>query len=284
MALNILENFDLKSMGIGPKSIHLVVEALKFAFAHRLDLGDPDFVDIEETVAKMLDKNYAKTLAAAISRNATHDPAFYWPTTPHKKRYLPEDKGTTHISVVDKDRNVISLTTTVNAEFGSCFMGPETGIIYNNQMDDFSSPGVPNYYGLAPSDENFIAPRKRPVSSMTPLIVLDGEGAPVLSIGGTGGPRIFTNVLQSVLNILIWNKNIKASTLMPRYHHQLIPNVLRYENDNPLPEATIKELKSFGHKMIMAAVGVVNGVHIVEHGEMLEAASDWRKYANARGY
>lgn len=287
MALNILEHFDLKSMGFSAQSIHLIVEALKFAFSHRLDLGDPDFVDVTATMAKMLDKTYASRLAAAISLNQTQDVDFYWASRheTNKKRYVPDDRGTTHISVVDAERNLVSLTTTVNAQFGAMFMGPDTGIIYNNQMDDFSSPGVPNTYGLAPSEENFIKPKKRPMSSMTPLIITDeATGAPIMTIGGTGGPKIFTNVLQSLINILVWNKNIKASTLLPRYHHQLIPNNLVYEIENPLPEATILQLKKFGHKMQASTVGIVNGVHLVDGGATLEAASDWRKYAEAKGY
>lgn len=113
MALNILENFDLEGLGWGDTSIHLVVEALKFAFAHRLGLGDPDFVDITDMVARMKDKTYAKALAQLISLNHTREPEFYFGPSARVRRFIPYDSGTTHISVVDADRNLIAITTTV---------------------------------------------------------------------------------------------------------------------------------------------------------------------------
>eukprot|EP01129_Flabellula_baltica_P005271 TRINITY_DN1894_c0_g1_i1.p1 TRINITY_DN1894_c0_g1~~TRINITY_DN1894_c0_g1_i1.p1 ORF type:complete len:545 (+),score=123.34 TRINITY_DN1894_c0_g1_i1:3-1637(+) len=219
--LDIMENFDLggeNTLG----DVHKFIEASRFAFTNRMSLGDPDFVNILEVYNSMTNKTHAKELSERITEG-THPFDYYSDFTDLKNTV--QDHGTSHFSVTDKDGMSISLTHTVNGAWGSHIVGSNTGILWNNQIADFSSPGSSNVYGLAPHEENFIEPGKRPLSSMVPSIFTK-EGKTKLVIGASGGPRIISATAQVILNVVDYKMDIKRAIEAPRVHHQNLPEVL----------------------------------------------------------
>lgn len=223
--LNILENFDLQKYGFGSAdAMHVTAEAEKYAYADRSEyLGDPDFVKVP--VQALTSKEYAKTLAQQIDLNKARPSETIKPgnLTPY------ESNQTTHYSVVDKQGNAVAVTYTLNTTFGSGIVAGDTGILLNNEMDDFSAkPGVPNVYGLVGGDANAVGPGKRPLSSMSPTIVAK-DGHTWLVTGSPGGSRIITTVLQMVLNTIDFDMNVAGATHAPRFHHQWLPDELRVE-------------------------------------------------------
>jgi len=241
--LNILEGYDLKALGHnGADSLHLMVEAMRLAYADRArHLGDPDFTAVP--VKGLVSKAYAARLRAGIDPARTRpsaavnagDPAPY------------ESAETTHYSVVDGDGNVVSNTYTLNFSYGTGIVAAGTGILLNNEMDDFSAkPGVANAYGLIGGEANAVAPRKRPLSSMTPTIVFR-DGAPWLVTGSPGGSRIITTVLQMVVNVVDHGLNVAAATAAPRIHHQWLPDRLFVERG--LSPDTLRLLRARGHQI-----------------------------------
>ncbi len=241
--LNILKHFDIKTSGVNTAdSTHIITEAMKFAYADRSRyLGDPDFVNIP--VKKLLSPAYAKIIATKISKKRVLNSKEISPG-----RYLSQESPqTTHFSVIDKDGNMVSNTYTLNFSFGSGITVPGTGILLNNEMDDFSSkPGVPNGYGLLGGEANSIESEKRPLSSMTPVIVLN-KSMPWLATGSPGGSRIITIVLNFLLNKMVHGMNIASATLTPRFHHQWYPETLMLEKGFPIDSANI--LKAKGHNI-----------------------------------
>jgi len=237
LALNILEAFDLGGMGKTAASVHLVVEALKHAFADRARwMGDADFVKVP--VAKLTSRAYADARRALIDPKATKDADVYGTT-----KQLEDDDGTTHISVLDAEGNMLACTSTVNTSFGSKVYVPGWGIVLNNEMDDFSAqPGVPNAYGLIGSEANAIAPRKRTLSSMTPTLVVKAD-EPFMIAGGSGGPTIITGTLLALLNVIDFGATPEQAVTMSRFHHQWKPEKLFMEPGG-IPE---DEMKPFGH-------------------------------------
>jgi len=224
--LNVLEGFDLTATGPGSSaSIHRVAETMKLAFADRAAyMGDADFVDVP--VARLISREYAGTQRARI------DPA---KATPVKAPGLPaDDQGTAHLSVTDGQGGAVGITMTINTSYGSGITVPGTGIILNNEMDDFSvAPDTPNAYGLVDTrGANAIAPGKRPLSSMTPTLLLKDD-KPFMVTGSPGGPRIISTVLLTILNVVDWGMDIQAAVSAPRYHHQWIPDTLRVEPETP---------------------------------------------------
>lgn len=223
--LNILENWNLAALGHNSAAyIHRVAAAMQRAYADRSRfLGDPDFVDVP--VARLTDKRYAAALASAIDLERSTPSAAIAPGAP-----LPaESPQTTHFSVWDRDGNVVSNTYTLNFSFGSGIAVPGAGFLLNNEMDDFSAkPGVPNAYGLVGAEANSVAPRKRPLSSMTPTIVLRA-GQPLLATGSPGGSVIINVVLQEILNVIDFQMNVAHATAAPRFHHQWLPDSLVLE-------------------------------------------------------
>ncbi|QQS44939.1 MAG: gamma-glutamyltransferase [Acidobacteriota bacterium] len=242
--LNILERYDLKSMGAGSsQALHLMVEAMRRAFADRAEyLGDPDFVKVP--VAGLTSRKYADKLAATIdaSRASTSievrhgDPVAY------------ESDETTHFTVVDRDGNVASNTYTLNGSFGNKITVEGTGILLNNEMDDFApKPGSPNFYGLIQGEANAVAARKRPLSSMTPTIVLR-DGKLLFAVGSPGGPTIINTVMQVIINIVDHGMNIQQAIEWPRIHHQWMPDEIRYEPFGLSPD-TRNRLIEMGHRL-----------------------------------
>ncbi|KAH6806538.1 gamma-glutamyl transpeptidase 4 [Perilla frutescens var. frutescens] len=224
LVLNILDSYgsidDLK----GPLGLHRMVEAVKHMFAIRMDLGDPDFENISKTVSDMLSPSFAKIIQERIFDNTTFPPEYYM----HRWSQLM-DHGTSHFCIVDSDRNAVSMTTTVNSQFGGGVLSPSTGIVLNNEMDDFSIPTDLSHDKLPPAPTNFIKPNKRPLSSMTPIVVLKDKQL-VGVVGGSGGLDIIPAVLQVFINHFLLGIEPLAAVDSARVYHRLIPNVVSYEN------------------------------------------------------
>ncbi|XP_017982879.1 PREDICTED: gamma-glutamyltranspeptidase 3 [Theobroma cacao] len=224
LVMNILGSYGSADAAKGDLGLHRLIEALKHMFAERMNLGDPDFVDITKYTSEMLSVSYAKQIQQKILDNTTF-PADYYMYRWSQLR----DHGTSHFCVVDAERNAVSMTTTVNYPFGAGVLSPSTGIVVNNEMGDFSAPTEISPDMLPPAPANFIRPKKRPLSSMTPLIITkDNQLAGV--IGGSGGMSIIPAVIQVFLNHFFLGTEPLAAVQHPRIYHKLIPNVVSYEN------------------------------------------------------
>ena len=241
--LNILQNYDINALGHNSSDyINLLTEVMKHAYADRSKyLGDPDFYDVP--VNKLTSPLYAKTIFNKIKLG----------TSLNSSKILPgmymddESHETTHFSVADKYGNVISSTYTLNSTFGSGVVIKDTGILMNNEMDDFSAaPGIPNQFGLLGAKANEIVPFKRPLSSMTPTIVMK-DGKLFFTTGSPGGSRIISAVLQSILNIIDFEMNLEEATFAKRIHHQWQPDILEIEFS--ISENMFEELESIGYKV-----------------------------------
>lgn len=239
--LNMLENFDLKKSGQNTaQTVHLLAESMKRAYADRSKyLGDPDFFKVP--VKGLTSREYAKALAAQINEKKATPSKDIAPGTPAPY----ESPDTTHFSIADKEGNVISFTYTVNFSFGSRIMIPELGFILNNEMDDFSAkPGTPNAFGLLGGKANSVEAGKRPLSSMTPVIVFK-ENKPWLVTGSPGGSKIINAVLQVLVNVIDFEMNIAEATNAPRVHHQWLPDSLSVERGFSLDSGNL--LRALGH-------------------------------------
>jgi gamma-glutamyltranspeptidase/glutathione hydrolase len=259
--LNILEGYPIGFLGAGgAETIHLMAEAMKLAYADRSEyLGDPDFVEVP--VAALTTKAYAEHLRASISRNRARLAESIKPgdLAPY------ESSETTHFSIVDAAGSAVANTYTINFSYGTGLVAEGTGILLNNELDDFSAkPGVPNAYGLIGGDANAVEPSKRPLSSMSPTIVLQ-DGKPFLVTGSPGGPRIITTTLQVIMNVIDHGMNIAEATHAPRIHHQWLPDELRIEEG--LSPDTIALLEQKGHAIAVgAAMGSTQSIMVTEDG------------------
>ena len=272
--LNILEHFPLADLGQNSAAtIHLMAEAMKRAFADReVWLGDPDHVDVP--VAGLTSKAYAAALAAKISRDRATPAREISPGEP-----LPyESDQTTHFSVVDREGNAVANTYTLNFSYGLGLVAAGTGILLNNELDDFAArPGAPNAFGLLGGEANAPGPRKRPLSSMSPTMVFR-DGALEIVTGSPGGSRIITTVLQIILNIVDHRMNAAEASVAVRVHHQLHPDELRVERG--LSPDTIRLLESMGHKVrLQRAMG--SAQTIVRRDGLLYGAADTRQRGTA---
>lgn len=275
--LNILEGFDLKAMNEADR-LHVIAEAMKLAFADRAHwLGDPDFAKVPRG---LLDKKYAATLAKGISLEHASTVASHG--TPPDWQHDLFKKHTTHFSVADAEGNWVACTATVNTSFGSKVVVPGTGVILNNQMDDFSiEPGVKNYFGLVGGEANAVEPHKRPLSSMSPTIVLK-DGKPIVALGAAGGPKIISQVAFELVEMLDLGRNAKEAISASRIHHQWVPDELVL--DRTLPTALQEELRQKGHKVVVeGGMGVSQIVQRLPSGEFLGAA-DPRGGGTAEGW
>jgi gamma-glutamyltranspeptidase/glutathione hydrolase len=244
--LNIIEPFDVAGeFEHDPiRGTHLMIEAMKLAFADRAYwLGDSDFVKVPQG---LVDKEYAKSLGdridlAKASIVATHG-------EPPQAENNMFKKHTTHIAAADSEGYWVAITATVNTSFGSKVVVPGTGIVLNNEMDDFSSqPGMPNAFGLVGAENNSIAPGKRPLSSMSPTIVLDGDKQPVLTVGAAGGPKIITQVVQAIIRTIDLDENLKEAISAPRVHHQWQPDAVLAES--AVGNEMLQGLEAMGHRI-----------------------------------
>ncbi|GAA6621252.1 gamma-glutamyltransferase [Scytonema sp. NUACC26] len=313
--LNIIGDTDLKSLGWHhPNALHLMVEAMKIAYADRFQhLGDPDFVKVP--VTQLLSDAYAKQRRQEIDMQRARSSSEVKPADfqtlkqknvrvrllqgavqnpklkPHpvadargfKKKLPAESPETSHLTVIDEQRNAVSLTFTVNYGFGSGVVVPKTGILLNDEMDDFAkAPGVPNAFGLVSNQANAIAPRKIPLSSMTPTIISE-NGRLRMAVGAPGGGTIITQVLQVILNVLEYNMDAGSAVSAPRIHHQWLPDELKVEPLG-LDALTITELQRRGHKIQQTAPwGNINTIIVAPDGT-LEGAADPRGEGSAKGY
>ncbi len=254
--LNILQSFDLKSLGQNSADMaHVVIEAMKLAFADRAYwLGDPDFTNVPRG---LVSPDYAKTLAARIRLDQVSVVAGHG--TPERAADDVFGKHTTHLSVADAEGNWVACTTTVNSTFGSKVVVPGTGVVLNNQMDDFSvQPGVPNSAKLIGAEANAIAPGKRPLSSMSPTLVLK-DGQPVLAIGAAGGPTIISQTLLGLIGVLDFGLSVDAALAGPRFHHQWSPDEVKIER--AFAADVREELRRRGHKLVETeSIGVSQAV------------------------
>ncbi|WP_019451438.1 gamma-glutamyltransferase [Cupriavidus sp. BIS7] len=239
--LNILEGYPLKDLGYhSAQAVHYQIEAMRHAYVDRNSyLGDPDFV--KNPLARLLDKNYAARIRAVI------DPKKAGVSKDIKPGVEPhEGSNTTHYSIADKYGNAVSVTYTLNDWFGAKVMAASTGVLLNDEMDDFTAKvGVPNLYGLVQGEANAIAPGKRPLSSMSPTIVTK-DGKPVMVVGTPGGSRIITAVMLTMINAIDYNMNVQEAVDMPRFHQQWLPDLTNVE-DYTLSPDTRKILEDMGH-------------------------------------
>ena len=240
--LNMLEPFDLKAMGWGSsKAIHLMIEAERRAYADRAEhLGDSDFYDVP--LDMLVDKKYAQGRFSDFDINkASSSKAIFAGAAPAQ-----ESMETTHFSVIDKSGTAVSFTTTLNSSYGNKMVVPGTGILLNNEMDDFSiKPNTANQFDLIGREANAIAPRKRMLSSMSPTIV-SKDGVPVLVTGSPGGATIITTMLQVILNVVSHEMPLEDAVSLPRFHHQWKPDRIIYEKYAFSPD-TLRALEAMGH-------------------------------------
>ncbi|MFB2729857.1 gamma-glutamyltransferase [Shewanella mangrovisoli] len=259
--LNVLQQFPIDQFGHNTaQTIHVMAETMKHAYADRSEyLGDPDFYKVP--VKQLTNKDYAQKIASQIALNKTT------PSTEIKPGNLApyESDQTTHFSVVDKWGNAVSNTYTLNFSYGSGLVAKGTGILLNNEMDDFSAkPGTPNGYGLVGGDANAVEGNKRPLSSMSPTIVMK-DGKPFLVTGSPGGSRIITTTLQIIMNVVDHGLNIAEASNAARVHHQWLPDELRVETS--LNRDTISLLEAKGHKVkVQSAMGSTQSIMVTDQG------------------
>ena len=268
--LNILQNYDINALGHNSSDyMNLLTEVMKHAYADRSKyLGDPDFYDVP--INELTSPLYARTIFNKIKLG----------TSLNSSKILPgmymddESHETTHFSVADKYGNVISSTYTLNSTFGSGVVIKDTGILMNNEMDDFSAaPGIPNQFGLLGAKANEIVPFKRPLSSMTPTIVMK-EGKLFFTTGSPGGSRIISAVLQSILNIIDFEMNLEEATFAKRIHHQWQPDILEIEFS--ISENMFEELESIGYK-VKVSKPLTCIQTIMFNGNMFSGYGDFRR-------
>ncbi len=280
--LQILSAYESQHAGLrledlghnSPEYAHIVIEAMQHAFADRAAyLGDADFAAVP--VERLLSEEHAAELASRID-DTVHPREYYG-------RFAPvDDAGTSHFSVMDAEGNAVACTGTINTLYGSYVVVPEFGIVLNNEMDDFAAlPGRPNAFRLVQSEANAIEPGKRPLSSMTPTILVQ-DGRAVFAAGASGGPRIITTTLQVLLNVTRFDMPISKAVTAPRFHHQWLPEELELEPE--LLNELQAPLESRGHELVERdALGVCQAVLRLPDGR-LQGMSDPRKGGEARGF
>ncbi|XP_050409681.2 glutathione hydrolase 1 proenzyme-like [Patella vulgata] len=282
--LNILDgyNFTSDDMSTDAKTVltqHRIIEAMKFAYAKRTNLGDENlgFVNVSDLVKNMTSNAFGDSIRQKIDDIRTFDTMYYGPTF-----YDQKTVGTSHLSVIDKEGNAVSVTSTINLHFGSKVKGARTGIIFNNAMDDFSTPNLKNTFGIPPSPANFIKPLKRPLSSMCPAIIIDSKADVVLIPGAAGGSKITTATALVTLYTLRLGLSLPEAVDMKRFHHQLLPKELQLENG--FPQVYLDGLKALGHNVTYfnPATSVVQVIQVKD--KILYAVSDERKGGKPAGY
>lgn len=281
--LNLIGDTDFASLGWHhPDALHLLIESMKIAYADRAQyLGDPDFVDVP--VRQLISSEYAQQRRGEITMERARSASEVKPKDAQTWQQLRESADTSHLTVVDGNRHAVSLTFTVNGGFGAGVVAAGTGILLNNEMDDFAiAPGVPNLFGLVGGEANAIAPRKTPLSSMTPTIVTE-NGQLRLALGAPGGSTIITTVVQILLNVLVYDMDVRAAVGAPRIHQQWMPQTL-YVEPWGLDALTLEELRRRGHNpTIRDYWGNASAIEVMPDGT-LAGAADPRGEGVARGF
>lgn len=271
--LNIVEDLGLKKSGpLSSRSVHFTASAMQRAFFDRAQhMGDPDFVKVP--VERLTSKAYAQKIRSGISQNkALHA---------NEIQYKEESPDTTHFSLMDAEGNVIVSTQTINGYFGSALVAEGTGIMLNNEMDDFAGQvGASNLFGAIGGTNNLVAPQKRPLSSMSPTLVLR-DGKPVLALGTPSGTRIITCVAQTLLNVLEYELPLWEAVTLTRYHHQWQPDQLQVEAPS-FPESTSIELRRMGYQIVEKDLGCRIQA-IQKKGTTLHGVSDPREEGASLG-
>jgi gamma-glutamyltranspeptidase/glutathione hydrolase/leukotriene-C4 hydrolase len=288
LALSILDGFGVaESTNMTNQQtgldLHRLAEVLKFANAHRSQIADSNFVDLSNLLANCVSPDYATELRNKIADYKTYDDPSHYGVVFSQK----EDSGTAQISVIGPNGDAVSLTTTINTGFGAGFMGNTTGIIYNNQIDDFSFPNATEVYGLEPNAMNFVQPGKRPASSMAPLIFLNDKNQPVFATGGSGGGRIVSAVISTTWRALYRRMDIKRANDYPRFMPHFEPAELQYEYG--LPALFVEELRRRGHRTrrlnsTTSYIGNVNSVCRTKTASKILANADFRKHGGSAGF
>lgn len=279
--LNMLERYDVAKLGYNSaQKYHLVAETMRRAFADRAEhLGDPDFAKVP--TASLIDKNYALKRAESINLTQASNSSEIGPG----EISFTEGMDTTHFTVVDAAGNVVTNTYTINDLYGSAVTIKGTGVLMNDEMDDFAArPGKPNMFGLIQGENNSVQPKKRPLSSMTPTIVLKKDGTFWFALGARGGPRIISAVTQSVINVIDHGMNIQSAIDAPRVHHQWFPDEIIFEPMGMSPD-TLAILGALGHKFAAKPINIASatGIMIDTDGVRL-GAIDSRSDGEAIGY
>jgi gamma-glutamyltranspeptidase/glutathione hydrolase len=288
--LNILEGYDLRERGAGSSSsLHVISEAMKLAFADRaFFLGDPDFVDVP--TKRLASKDYAAMQRARIDPPWFRRAPWNWfrdemAITVSAPGIPIEDHGTTHLSVTDRDGNAVAITKTINTPYGSGITVAGTGIVLNNEMDDFAKAiGVPNSYGLIDTrGANLVAPGKRPLSSMTPTVV-EKDGEVLMVTGSPGGSRIISSTLLSILNVVDYGMNVKQAVSAPRFHHQWEPDKLYVEPATPAD--VVDALRARGHEVEVSSRNwsAVEAIWVDPETRSHHGGNDPRRDGLALGY
>ncbi|XP_078614594.1 glutathione hydrolase 1 proenzyme-like [Branchiostoma floridae x Branchiostoma japonicum] len=284
LILHILEGYGLDDSSVDGSdnqtlTYHRMVEAFKFAYAKRTELGDPNFLDIEQLVRNMTSPDYAESLRLKIDDSMTHNYTYYGPSYA-----MSPGGGTSHLSILGPNGDAVAVTSTINQYFGSTVRSPSTGIIMNDEMDDFSSPNKTNFYGVHPSPANYIKPGKRPLSSVTPCIVLDSNNDVRLVVGASGGSKITTaTAYVAMQHLWLGLDNIKYAVEKPRLHHQLLPQQIDVESRRPfIPKAVLEGLRQKGHDVEEADSAIVQAVARI--GSSITAHCDSLKGGFPSGY
>src|ERR1043165_6321055 len=272
--LNILEGYDLSKLDASSSDrYHLMAEAMRRAFADRAEyMGDSDFVKVP--VAGLIDKSYAATLRATINTDRASTSAEVRAGRPAGY----ESEETTHFTVVDAEGNAVANTYTLNNSYGSAAMAKGTGLLLNDEMDDFAAkPGTPNMYGLIQGERNAVAPKKRPLSAMTPTIVLHKDGSLWFTVGSPGGPTIINTVLCVITNVIDYDMNIQDAIDAPRIHHQWLPDELVGEPSG-FSSDTQRALTTRGHTLgKLRYLGDAEGIMIEQKTGVRLGATDPRR-------
>ncbi|KAL3273289.1 hypothetical protein HHI36_014743 [Cryptolaemus montrouzieri] len=274
--MNILNNYNFTAENIKDdrhtiSTYHRIIEALKYAYARRTELGDTNFVDIKSLIDNLTDVNYAKEIQRKINDTGTNNEPEYYGGVVYNK----EEHGTAHISVISEEGDAVSVTSSVNIYFGCGYTSNRTGFVLNSVMDDFSFPFFKNYFKLPGSPNNKLEPEKRPISSMSPAIIVDENKDVKLVVGASGGSKITSSVAEVIMRTLWFGENLKQAVDAPRIYHQLYP--MKVEYDYGITQNIIEGLEKLGHETERTTGATSIICALLKTAQKIFANADYRK-------